>query len=103
MEALRLLADESLRVLVVGLVLGAGVPAVFALGIRALAIGSEGAGHHDATEDTMHGSMVGKALAAICFLIVAYAIVTGILVIIGSGLDKEVSFEHVIPLLTDKE
>ena len=90
--------DGAWQVLFYGLVLGAGIPLVFAFGIRALAYGAGG----EAT--TTHGDVhpVGKVLAGVCFALVVAAIALGITVIVASGFGKEVSFEHVFPTLVPK-
>ncbi len=64
-------------VVVLGLVVGAGMPALFALGVRALA----GAGSRD---DAGHRPRIRVAAAIACLTVVAGAIVAA-LVIIGSG------------------
>lgn len=66
-----------LEVLVFGLLIGAGLPTLFALGVRALA----GPGSRD---DDGHRSPVRVAVAMACFAVVIGAIVTAI-VIIGRG------------------
>ena len=79
-------------VLVVGLLLGAGLPAIFALGVRALSLGqtTEGA--------EVKATPLGKALAAICFGIVALAILVGIGTIIAHGLGAVLTFEGWVPV-----
>ncbi|MGU3437824.1 hypothetical protein ACNHUS_33045 [Actinomycetes bacterium M1A6_2h] len=64
------------KVVVFGLVLGAGLPALFALGVRSSAMGTAGA---DGT--TTSTSPAGKALAALAFGVVAIAVVLGVLFI----------------------
>jgi hypothetical protein len=64
-----------LRVLVVGLLLGAGLPALFAVGLVAF---SHGAGVSDA-DGTVHQANPGlKYLGIVLFLFVAWVIVTAI-------------------------
>jgi hypothetical protein len=89
--------EGAWKVLLAGLVLGAGLPAVFALGIRSLAWGQGGAA------ETSHGSPhpIGKVLAGICFLVVVYGILAGILIIVASGMGKDVSFSHVWPQFSE--
>ena len=67
--------------LVYGLLLGAGIPLVFAFGIRALAFGNGG----EATD--AHGGVhpVGRALAGLCFALVLVAVALGITVIVAAG------------------
>ena len=90
--------DGAGQVLVYGLLLGAGIPLVFAFGIRALAFGNGG----EATD--AHGEVhpVGRALAGLCFALVVVAVALGITVIVAAGVGKEVSFEHLYPVLVPK-
>jgi len=70
------------QVLLVGLLLGAGLPALFALGVRSLnsnrVLVSVGA----AGEDVTKPSGAGLAGAVICFGVCVLAVLFGILVII---------------------
>jgi 2-methylisocitrate lyase-like PEP mutase family enzyme len=85
------------KVLVAGLVLGAGLPAVFALGVR---FSAAGVGATDVQVST--GRAGYRVLGVVCFLVVALAVSLGITVIVASGFGKLVSFEHVWPTLVDK-
>jgi hypothetical protein len=86
------------QVLLVGLVLGAGLPAVFALGIRALAYGAGG----DAETDHAPPHPVGRVLAALCFAVVIGGVVLGITMVVAKGFGKEVVFDHIVPTVVDK-
>lgn len=90
--------EGALRVLVVGLVLGAGLPAVFALGIRALAYGQ--GGDAELSHDRAHP--VGKVLAGLAFAVVVAGVLLGLTVIVASGVGKEVVFDP-FPMIVDKE
>lgn len=90
--------EGALRVLVVGLLLGAGLPAVFALGIRALAYGQ--GGDAELSHEAPHP--VGKILAGLAFAVVVAGVLLGLTVILASGLGKEVVFDP-FPLIVDKE
>jgi len=91
-------AGEAIwKVLLASLVLGAGLPAVFALGIRSLAWGTGG----DAEVDHAPGNPAGRVVAAILFLIVAYGIVSGILFVIAAGQGKALDFSTVIPTFAE--
>lgn len=90
--------EGALRVLVVGLVLGAGLPAVFALGIRALAYGQGG----DAEVSHERPHPIGKVLALLAFAVVIGGIVLGLTVIVASGFGMEVVFDP-FPTLVEKE
>jgi hypothetical protein len=68
-------AESILKVLVVGLVLGAGLPAVFALGLRAYSSGAGGT-NDDGTTTAPNPAL--KYLGIALFLFVAWVIVTAI-------------------------
>ena len=82
------------QVLAASLILGAGLPAVFALGIRSLAYGSSSAGRHPRPG----GTVLGWAL----FALVLAVVVTGILFIVVSGFGKTLSFDSIYPTIVDK-
>ncbi len=95
--------DGAWRVLAAGLVLGAGLPLVFALGIRTMALGAGG----DA-ELPDHGAArpphpIGRLLALVCFAVVLAGVGIGITYIVASGMGKALSFEHIVPMLVDKK
>lgn len=90
--------EGAWKVLAAGLLLGAGLPAIFAFGIRALAFGQGG----DAEISHEAGHPVGKLLAVLCFAIVVAAVALGITVIVASGFGQKVSFEHIYPVLVAK-
>jgi len=94
---LELFAQTAWKVVLAGLVLGAGLPAMFALGVRFSAGGPGGS--TDATGGVRGGY---RALSVLCFAIVALAVSLGILVVVASGLGKMVSFDHLYPVLVDK-
>lgn len=97
MKTLSLAFSSAWQVLAVALVLGAGIPALFAVGVRGLAVSSG-----QMTDDTTPRGW-GKPVAALCFLLVAAAIALGLTIIISSGFGMKVSFEHVYPTLVDKK
>ncbi|MEV0564521.1 hypothetical protein [Dactylosporangium sp. NPDC050588] len=82
------------RVLLAGLILGAGLPALFALGVRSLAYGAGGPGRAPRP--------LGTAGGYLCFAIVLLGVALGITFIVASGFGKELSFEHVYPTVVDK-
>jgi hypothetical protein len=72
------------EIVVVGLLAGAGLPVIFALGLRAL--GTPGKGHVQVSDDELvGGNPAGIAIAAACFAIVLAAIGYGIYIIVISG------------------
>lgn len=73
------------EIVVVGLLAGAGLPALFAVGLRAL--GRPGPGHVRTSEsnELVGGNPVGIAVATVCFAVVLAAIGYGIYIIVASG------------------
>jgi len=72
------------EIVVVGLLAGAGLPALFAVGVRALATPARGT--VSSGSDNLAGrNPAGIALAAACFLVVLAAIGYGIYIIVASG------------------
>ena len=72
------------EIVVIGLLAGAGLPAIFAIGLRAL--GTPGKGHVKVSDDELvGGSRTGIAIAAACFAVVLAAIGYGIYIIVISG------------------
>ncbi|WP_439032426.1 hypothetical protein [Gordonia terrae] len=70
------IVESITKVLLVGLLLGAGLPALFAVGLRCHAQGSSGVGA-DGTIST--GSPAMRALGYAIFAVVALVIVTALL------------------------
>lgn len=95
---LTLFAGGLAKVFAASIILGAGLPAIFALGVRAMAYGS------GATADGSAAPRrpIGHVLGILCFATVVLAIVAGISVILASGLGMTVSFDHVIPTFAPK-
>ncbi|MFI5932358.1 hypothetical protein [Actinoplanes sp. NPDC051494] len=91
--------EGAWKVLAAGLILGAGLPALFALGIRTLAWGDGGSAEVSAGQ-APHA--LGKVLGWALFAIVLLGVVLGITFIVASGFGKALSFEHVFPTIVDK-
>jgi hypothetical protein len=74
--------DALWKIIVVGVVLGAGLPALFAVGLRALAIGSTATVAVESGEGTRSGAaggtMTGRVIAVLCFAIVLAGIGWGV-------------------------
>jgi hypothetical protein len=90
--------DAVWRVLLVGLLFGAGLPVVFGLGVRSLAWAAGG----DAEESHAEPRPIGKVLAVICFVIVVAGIALGLSAIIAAGYGKILSFENGYPTFVPK-
>jgi len=74
------------QILVVGLLAGAGLPALFAVGLRALSLRPGGGAAQAAGDDhVMGGSPVGTAAAGLCFAVVLAAVGYGIYIIVNGG------------------
>lgn len=98
MSNLRLAFEGAWKVLAAGLVLGAGLPLLYALSIRFMAVAAGGR----ATTDRRPPRPAARILALLCVVLVIAGIVLGIVFIVASGFGKRLSFEHVVPTLVDK-
>lgn len=85
----------ALQVLVAGLIFGAGLPLIFALGVRALAWAEGG----DAEKSHAEPRPVGRLLAWLCFGAVVAGVLLGLTVIVASGFGLELTFRGVLPVL----
>ncbi|MEZ5094780.1 MAG: hypothetical protein R2731_00750 [Nocardioides sp.] len=101
MDTLRLVMEAAWKVLWVGLLLGAGLPVLFATGVRLLS-GAEDTVAADGTVVTHGARPVQKLLAWLCFAVVLYGVVVGILIIVGGGMGKVVEFHGLLPVLVPK-
>jgi hypothetical protein len=90
--------ENVFRVLLVGLVLGAGLPAVFALGLRAYAAGAGGA-TADGTTDAPNPLL--RAVGIATFAIVGLVIVVAILWITRPTIDHHFGID-LFPFLPTK-
>lgn len=76
--------DSLWQVIVVGLLLGAGVPGLFALGVRMLDGGPLGVDEDGEPANAAPGA-ARRAVAYACFAVVVTAVVAGIAAIIITG------------------
>ena len=91
------------QVLAVGLILGAGLPTLFALGIRSLAYGAGGdAEVHESGVSGPTAHPIGTVVGYLLFAIVVLGVALGITFIVASGFGKALSFEHIFPTIVDK-
>jgi hypothetical protein len=97
---LKFAVETIWKVGLASLALGAGLPVLFAAGIRSLAWGAGG----DAENSRAKPNPIGKVLAAVIFLIVIYAIAAGIVYVIatGKGANYDITFNHLIPEIYKK-
>jgi hypothetical protein len=91
------------KVLLAGLVLGAGLPLIFALGIRSLAWGAGGEAEvHEAGVTGPRANPAGTVLGWVLFAVVLAGIALGITFVVASGFGKALNFEHIYPTIVDK-
>ena len=88
MNHIILALEGAWSVLVVGLMLGAGLPTIFALGIRSLSYGVGGEADIEAHEP----HLIGKIMAGFCFSVVILGVLAGVGVIVASGFGWEIGF-----------
>ena len=89
------------QVLLVSLVLGAGLPVLFGLGLRATAWGTGGDAEEHAAGEAPRPHPLGRALGVLCFALTVAGVLLGITVVVASGLGYEVSLGGG-PLLVEK-
>ncbi|OZC97452.1 hypothetical protein CH275_25330 [Rhodococcus sp. 06-235-1A] len=87
METLKHTLDSLWQVVLVGLLLGAGLPAIFAVGLKALSVGEPSDDTAGAGTTRVARPAVATAAAVVCFAVVVVAIVAGILFIMKNFLD----------------
>lgn len=95
MNIVWLALEGAWHVLLAGLILGAGLPALFAVGIRALSMGSSG-------EENYQPTLLGKLLAGVCFAVVLLAVLAGIGTIVAHGLGATLTFDGIVPTFVTK-
>lgn len=99
MDQLWAALEATWRILLVGILLGAGLPTLFALGLRSLAWGT-GIGGDDAVTGTPH--LLGRIIAYTLFALVILAVFAGVGYIVAHGLGYTVSFSGLMPTFTHK-
>jgi hypothetical protein len=91
MSNLNFALDGAWRVLAASIILGAGLPVIFALGIRSLASGGEAP-----------AAVPARITAYLVFAVVVLAILLGLTFIVATGFGKALSFEHIYPTIVAK-
>jgi len=94
--------DAAWKVLMVGLLLGAGLPALFALGVRSLAWGTGGEAEVHAEVVLPKPHPAGRAIAYLLFGIVLLAVALGIGYIVAHGFGMVITFNGIWPTFTPK-
>ncbi|MEI2778963.1 MAG: hypothetical protein V9G19_23955 [Tetrasphaera sp.] len=102
MRSIELALEGGGKVLLAGLVFGAGLPIIYALGMRLLTVGAVETTSANGPE-TVRYSTLGKGMAALLLAVIVGAVALGITLIAASGFGKAVSFEHVIPTIVEKK
>ncbi|PPF69828.1 hypothetical protein C5C18_01810 [Rathayibacter tritici] len=100
------------QVALVAVLLGAGLPVLFAVGVRSFALasgavsaGAPAAGAPAAGAPTERSGLPApllRGIGVLCFALVVGSVVLGLSVIVATGLGQSVSFEHVIPTFAPK-
>lgn len=95
---LALFFEAAGQVALVAVLLGAGLPVLFALGVRSFAV----AGGVSGEQPRLPVPLL-RVLGVACFAIVVLAVVVGLSIILATGFGQEVDFSHVIPVFVPKD
>jgi len=96
-----LFLQDAWKILLYSLVLGAGLPILYAVGVRSLALVPGGSSSPDDAREASR-STLGLALATICFVVVLAGVALGLLYVVAAGQGKELTFDHVYPTMVPK-
>ena len=99
MSQVLLALQAGAQVLFAAILLGAGLPAIFALGMRALALGTGGSAEVDVQ---VQARPLGKVVAGLCFGVVLVAVVLGITWVVATGMGYSLAFDHLLPTFRKK-
>lgn len=94
--------DGAWRVLISGVLLGAGLPAMFAFGVRALAWGTGGEATEHGPGESPRAHLAGRIVAYTMFTLVVLAVLLGISYIVAHGLGMTMTFDGLIPRFSRK-
>ena len=97
-----LFLQDAWKVLLFSLLLGAGLPVVYAVGVRSLALGTSAHSAGTVDTETSQRSTLGVVLASLCFAVVLAAVALGLMYIVAAGHGEKLSFEHVYPTFVPK-
>lgn len=100
MNPITLVLEGASAVLVAGLVFGAGLPVIYALALRVLTIGAT---VHTDPDGTVHSTprFSSRVFSGLLIGIVVAGVILGLMLIVATGLGKEVSFENIYPTIAD--
>ena len=101
-----LFLEAAGQVALAALLLGAGLPALFAVGVRSFTLAGA-AGKAGADGETIARSRIPvpllRAIGTLCYVLVVTAVVIGLSVIIATGFGQELSFENIVPTFVPKD
>ena len=94
--------DAAWRILLIGIVLGAGLPALFSFGVRAMAWGTGGDAevHDDGVMPPAHP--VGRWIGTGVFVVVVLVVLLAISYIVAHGLGYDVAFQGLLPVFVPR-
>jgi hypothetical protein len=101
-----LFLEAAGQVALAALLLGACLPALFAIGVRSFTLAGA------ATRPVSDGETITpsrlpvpllRAIGTLCYVLVVAAVVIGLSVIIATGFGQEISFEHIVPTFVPKD
>jgi hypothetical protein len=96
-----LFLEAAGQVALAALLLGAGLPALFAVGVRSFTLA--GAADGDTVTPSRIPAAGLRAIGTLCFVLVVLAVALGLTVIIATGFGQEVSFENIVPTFMPKD
>jgi hypothetical protein len=95
--------DATWRILLIGIVLGAGLPAMFAVGVRALAWGTASEGDSPDEDAKLEPTLAGRLVAYTMFALVILAVLAGVGYIVAHGFGMTITFNGLLPVFTPKQ
>ena len=101
-----LFLEAAGQVALVALFLGAGLPALFAVGVRSFTLAGAADSPEVDGETTTPSRISGpllRIIGTLCYALVVVAVAIGLSVIIATGFGQEVSFEHILPTFVPKD
>jgi len=99
-----LFLEAAGQVALVALLLGAGLPALFALGVRSFTLaGAAGTGDSETTTQSRLPAPLLRVIGALCYVLVVVAVVLGLSLIIATGFGQQISFEQFPPAFVPKD
>jgi hypothetical protein len=98
MHNIELALDASWQILLWSLLLGAGLPAVFAMGVRSLSWG----GDTSVQPEDRPSPLLAQAVTTVCFMVVLVTVALALTFIVASGFGKTLDLDHGVPTLSDK-